>query len=247
MPRAMDRPTCSLCCVMQRGHLRGLDLSHLFIRGSSLQGVEMQDTSLVGATLQDYRLYRDLRCHHGDSHKPQRAVLGRLWQAWGGAGVGVGAGGHPDPAPGVAGAYGHSLCPCLQPGWTATRQRELGRHAQAVGPRKWSALLWSSWHPHGIQRLTFAPDGSRLASDGDDGTVRLWDLKLGTLLQEVPHPSAVFSVAWSPDGRLLASGDIDGHIRLWEFPPTGQPPGCGRSPGILAGAGTGLCSRRHAS
>ena len=36
-----------------RGHLRQLDLSHLFIRGAYLQGVEMQDTSLAGATLRD--------------------------------------------------------------------------------------------------------------------------------------------------------------------------------------------------
>jgi len=36
-----------------RGHLRGLDLSHLFIRGAYLQGVEMQDTTLAGATLQE--------------------------------------------------------------------------------------------------------------------------------------------------------------------------------------------------
>ena len=36
-----------------RGHLRGLDLSHLLIRGADLQGVEMQDTNLSGATLQD--------------------------------------------------------------------------------------------------------------------------------------------------------------------------------------------------
>jgi WD40 repeat protein len=36
-----------------RGHLRGLDLSWLAIRGAYLQGVEMQDTRLSGATLQD--------------------------------------------------------------------------------------------------------------------------------------------------------------------------------------------------
>ena len=34
-----------------RGHLRGLDLSRLAIRGASLQGVQMQDAKLCGATL----------------------------------------------------------------------------------------------------------------------------------------------------------------------------------------------------
>ena len=37
----------------QRGHLRGLDLSQLLLRGVYLQGVEMQDTTLAGARLQD--------------------------------------------------------------------------------------------------------------------------------------------------------------------------------------------------
>src|SRR6266480_3005297 len=36
-----------------RGHLRGLNLSQLAIRGASLQGVEMQDASLAVATLRD--------------------------------------------------------------------------------------------------------------------------------------------------------------------------------------------------
>src|SRR5260370_38116309 len=38
---------------MLRGHLDGLDLSRLSIRGAFLQGVQMQDTSLAGATLRD--------------------------------------------------------------------------------------------------------------------------------------------------------------------------------------------------
>jgi hypothetical protein len=37
----------------QRGHLRGVDLSQLAIRGASPQGVEMQDANLSEATLQD--------------------------------------------------------------------------------------------------------------------------------------------------------------------------------------------------
>src|SRR5205807_3895567 len=35
------------------GHLRGLDLSRLAIRGAYLQGVELQDTTLSGALLQE--------------------------------------------------------------------------------------------------------------------------------------------------------------------------------------------------
>ena len=38
---------------MQRGHLSGVDLLRLAIRGAPLQGVEMQDTTLAGVTFQD--------------------------------------------------------------------------------------------------------------------------------------------------------------------------------------------------
>src|SRR5207245_10383926 len=37
----------------QRGHLRGLDLSRLAIRGAYLQGVELQDATLSGALLEE--------------------------------------------------------------------------------------------------------------------------------------------------------------------------------------------------
>src|SRR5260370_8260006 len=36
-----------------RGHLRGLDLSHLAIRGAYLQGVELQDANLAESLLQE--------------------------------------------------------------------------------------------------------------------------------------------------------------------------------------------------
>src|SRR5213082_2405426 len=36
-----------------RGHLRGLDLSRLAIRGAYLQGVELQDSTLSGAMMRE--------------------------------------------------------------------------------------------------------------------------------------------------------------------------------------------------
>ena len=60
-----------------RGHLRGLDLSRLLLRGVHLQGVEMQDATLVRGTAARVRLYRDHRCHLDGGHQRQRAVLGR--------------------------------------------------------------------------------------------------------------------------------------------------------------------------
>jgi WD40 repeat protein len=38
-------------------------------------------------------------------------------------------------------------------------------------------------HQGAIQALRISPDGHRLASCGDDGAVRVWDLESGELLQ----------------------------------------------------------------
>ncbi|KJY16307.1 hypothetical protein VR46_45285, partial [Streptomyces sp. NRRL S-444] len=64
-----------------------------------------------------------------------------------------------------------------------------------------------------------------LASGGDDGTVRLWDVDAGTARTLSDRRAPVESVAFSRDGRTLATGSLDGTVQLWDVDTgTSRPP-----------------------
>jgi WD40 repeat protein len=85
-----------------------------------------------------------------------------------------------------------------------------------------TGIIWS---------LAFAPDGAMLATGGDDGTLRLWNL-------DEPEPEAVVhrtdqagadegritSVAFQPDGQAVAAGSGDGVVRVWQVDQPDEPP-----------------------
>ena len=74
-------------------------------------------------------------------------------------------------------------------------------------------------HSGSVYSVSFSPDGSMLATLGDDKAIRLWDVRTSKELTPPlkGHNSPVVSVAISPDGKLLASGGSDGELKLWDL------------------------------
>ncbi len=83
-------------------------------------------------------------------------------------------------------------------------------------------ILTLKGHPNGrITSVCFSPVGKRVASSGQDKTVRVWDAATGQELLTLRHIDDVYSVAFSPDGRRLASGSGDKTVKVWDAA-TGQ-------------------------
>jgi WD40 repeat protein/serine/threonine protein kinase len=74
-------------------------------------------------------------------------------------------------------------------------------------------------HEGGVEDLKFSPDGSRLVSSGDDGTIRLWPVEdgfigAGTIVAR--FDDVIWGVAFDPPGRKIVSVSEDGSVRLWD-------------------------------
>jgi WD40 repeat protein/transcriptional regulator with XRE-family HTH domain len=196
-----------------RGHLRGLDLSRLSIRGAYLQGVEMQDARLAGATLHEVVWTSAFDTIRAVALSPD----GHYMAAGGSSGqVHIWHGedcvahltiqGHTDRVGGIAfSPTGDTLA-------TASWDGTVRLWDVASG-----AAIWAGQDQHvPLTSLAIGSNG-KLISGSYDGVIHVWDMRTGTPLKSLSTQGGpIFTVASSSDGRLLASGGDDAGIRLWD-------------------------------
>jgi WD40 repeat protein len=99
--------------------------------------------------------------------------------------------------------------------------------------REGNAMRVLKGHTGKLRAVVYSPDGSKLATAGDAGVTKLWDVATGRELATIRQPDAaevtsadekrVSQLTFSHDGKLLVTGTgggwvKSGRIRLWEVP-----------------------------
>lgn len=66
-----------------------------------------------------------------------------------------------------------------------------------------------------VWSIAVSPDGSRIASGDDDGSINFWSIAGQNLGSIKAHSDVVKTLAYFPDGRTIVSGGKDGTVGVW--------------------------------
>jgi WD40 repeat protein len=73
-------------------------------------------------------------------------------------------------------------------------------------------------HTDGVTASAVTPDGRRVISASQDGTLRIWDLESGHALATLEgHTDWVNACAVTPDGRRVVSASHDRTLKVWDL------------------------------
>ena len=74
-------------------------------------------------------------------------------------------------------------------------------------------------HASAVNRAAFSPDGSRLATAGQDGTARVWNIipeGSREWLTIAKHTDSIWDANYSPDGTKIVTASFDGTVKVFD-------------------------------
>ncbi|MBN2471689.1 MAG: WD40 repeat domain-containing protein, partial [Anaerolineae bacterium] len=88
--------------------------------------------------------------------------------------------------------------------------------------RRWDASTgveqprWTV-HEDPIHAIAYSPDGTQIATGGEDDIIHITDAATGDIIQTLAvHSDTITGLAYSPDGQVLVSASADRMIGLWD-------------------------------
>jgi WD40 repeat protein len=121
-------------------------------------------------------------------------------------------------------ATGEELLTFERPGGARlARWSPTGNHILTMDPEAGPAKVWDAeigtelFQLPGTGLGTWSPDGQYLATDGDVGEVKAWEVATGAVrLSFTAHSGAVVPDEWLPSGERFITSSGDGSAKVWD-------------------------------
>lgn len=73
-------------------------------------------------------------------------------------------------------------------------------------------------HKGYVRGVSLSPDGTLVATAGNDRLIKIWSVKTAKLIQTLEgHEYQIYNVKFHPSGRYLLSGDLRGNLKQWDM------------------------------
>jgi periodic tryptophan protein 2 len=81
-----------------------------------------------------------------------------------------------------------------------------------------SYILKQQGHFHDMNTLAYSPDGQLVATGGDDGKLKLWNVSSGFCIATLSeHSAPITAIEFAKKGKVLFSASMDGTVRAWDL------------------------------
>jgi len=79
-------------------------------------------------------------------------------------------------------------------------------------------VLKQQGHTNGMTSVAYSPDGSLIATSGEDAKVKLWNTSSGfCFVTFAEHEATVTGICFTPNGKVVLSSSLDGTVRAFDM------------------------------